>query len=107
MLPIDLKYLSAQSFQIFNKNSNFLLKLYNSNIAKSVIKKSVIENKSKCDSNINSSNSFHQSVIIRPSDIQISKDSKGEDEVLGVGHFGIVKKALWITQGNSKVSLKL
>lgn len=35
------------------------------------------------------------SVLINPTDIQILKNTKNQDEILGVGNFGIVKKAIW------------
>ena len=45
----------------------------------------------------NENNSINQpySVIINQNDIKILKNNRGEDEVLGTGHFGVVKKALW------------
>lgn len=41
-------------------------------------------------------------MLIRASDIQIAKNAKGEDIVLGMGHFGVVKKAIWIAHATMK-----
>ncbi len=75
-------------------------KLYNSNIS-SVLRNSIKRSNSTASSQ--SSNSFsnnnHQSVIIRSADIQICKNPRtNEDYVLGMGHFGVVKKAIWTTK---------
>ena len=43
------------------------------------------------------------SVLINANDIQIVRNEKGQDEVLGVGNFGIVKKAVWNSHTGSKV----
>jgi len=43
------------------------------------------------------------SVLINANDIQILKNEKGHDEVLGVGNFGIVKEAVWNSHNGSKV----
>jgi hypothetical protein len=43
------------------------------------------------------------SLIINPSDVQIIKNKSGADEILGTGHFGVVKRALWTTFSGSKV----
>ena len=59
-------------------------------MVKSAVKKTVIE-QSKTKSEQNNT----APVLIRASDIQILRDSNGEDQVLGLGHFGVVKKAVW------------
>jgi len=43
------------------------------------------------------------SVLINANDIQMLKNEKGHDEVLGVGNFGIVKEAVWNSHNGSKV----
>lgn len=71
-------------------------------MVKSEVKKSVIEqaaNKTRHEQNTSST-----PVLIRSSDIQILRDSKGEDQILGVGHFGIVKKAVWSTSSGTTSS---
>ncbi len=53
----------------------------------------------------NESHSQHQpvSVLINSNDIQILKNNQNQDQVLGVGNFGIVKKAIWNSHTGAKV----
>jgi hypothetical protein len=55
--------------------------------------------------NVDESLSGPVSFIINPNDIEMLKNKSGKDEVLGIGHFGIVKKAVWTTHTGSRVTL--
>jgi hypothetical protein len=97
-------------------------KLYNNNLNKAFLKNKLLNltNNSKnnninrrptsVDSSIyleNDGSSLRQPVsfIINSNDIEILKTNKGEDEVLGYGHFGIVKKAVWTTHTGSRIKV--
>ncbi len=45
------------------------------------------------------------SYLINPADIEITKNAKGKEEILGSGQFGVVKKAIWSTHTGQKVKI--
>lgn len=79
-------------FQLYNKNLNATALITNRLFNTS--------NKKSTDS-LNSS----VSVIISPQDIEFLKNSKGQDDILGKGNFGLVKKALWSSHTGAKIQV--
>ena len=98
-------------------------KLYTNNITKNVMtskllnlnkNKKPLANAKSASSSSSSSSASHAgsnqkpqvSYLINPNDIQIVKDNKNEDMILGSGNFGFVKKAIWTRpDSNIKVSV--